>query len=234
MWLPAANLACRQGTAAMLCPTSWGIHHEQAAPLTCPEVQTASLWDIRHIRPCSKWMVEAPDARCLCSMCTARPASGAVPCIMRLLQCRLVFVACRKVAEYQQSCAARVSQQLQRSRLARLATVLQAWVAVAEHRHAVQQRMLHVVLRISQLKASAAFTQWREWTAESAGQQAWVWQLRPRFFTESCLQQLYTVQDAGHLSTFTNFLGFAVAQILHPDDMKNCNACRGKTGAGKQ
>ena len=119
-------------------------------------------------------------------------------------------MACRKVAEYQQGCAARVSKQLQRSRLGRLATVLQAWAAVAGHRHAVQQRMLHVVLRISLLKVSAAFTQWREWTAESAGQHAWAWHLHPRVFTESCLQQLYIVQDAVHLSTFTKFSGFAV------------------------
>eukprot|EP00891_Asterochloris_glomerata_P001849 jgi/Astpho2/1849/fgenesh1_pg.00038_%23_20_t len=81
---------------------------------------------------------------------------------------RQVLIWWRKVAEYQQSCAARVSKQLQRSRVGRLATVLQAWAAVAGHRHAVQQRLLHVVLRITLLKVSAAFTQWRERTAESA------------------------------------------------------------------
>lgn len=166
--------------------------------------------------------------------------TAALTCICRCaLRCAaaagcLASVACRKVAEYQQSCAARVSKQLQRSRVGRLATVLQAWAAVAGHRHAVQQRLLHVVLRITLLKVSAAFTQWRERTAESAGQHAWAWQLHPQSFTESCLQKLYIVQDAVHLKTSTKFSGFAVAQVTRPDDIDDCSACSCKTGAGHQ
>ena len=197
-WLPAANLACRQGTAAMACPTSWGVRHEQAAPR---RVQCADSLLVGHEACQATSQVVSGGSRCCLLVQRVhrqrppKPACGAEPCIVQLLQCCLVSAPCRKVAEYQQSCAARVSRQLQRSRLGRLATVLQAWAAVAEDCHADRQRMLHVVLRISLLKVSAAFTQWRELTAETAGQHAWAWQLHPLSFTESCLQQLYIVQD---------------------------------------
>ena len=82
--MACANLACRQGTAAQQAGAS--TMSRQLPDVS--SVQTASLWDMRHVRPGCKWIVEAPDA---CSVCTAngRPDLHLPLCLALCSCCRL-------------------------------------------------------------------------------------------------------------------------------------------------
>ena len=70
-WLPAAWIwLADRGLPQWRAQQAGGSIMSRQLP-DMSSLQAAFLWDMRHVRPRRKWIVEAPEAGCLCSMRTA-------------------------------------------------------------------------------------------------------------------------------------------------------------------